>query len=197
MQKIHNELNHIITTIQPEERFILAIDGLSRAGKTTLVTQLSRLLQKEEIGFQVFHIDDHIVDRNKRYGTGFEEWYEYYQLQWDVGWLKSEFFNQLKSAPELTLPFYNTDTHSQVFRSVALPESGLILVEGIFLQRTEWRGMFDKVIFLDCPREKRFDRETEETKQNIIKFENRYWKAEEYYVKTINPAGKADLVVGT
>lgn len=56
--------------------FIVAVDGLGGAGKTTLVQQLKHDLN----GIVTIHIDDHIVERKKRYHTGHDEWFEYYQL---------------------------------------------------------------------------------------------------------------------
>ena len=75
-----------------ENRFIIGIDGLSRSGKTTFATNLKENMKQESIPFHIFHIDDHIVERNKRYQTGHEEWYEYYHLQWDIEYFGRNFF---------------------------------------------------------------------------------------------------------
>ncbi len=89
--------NELITIMKKhrENRFILGIDGLSRSGKTTFVANLKENMKQESIPFHIFHIDDHIVERNKRYDTGFEEWYEYYYLQWDIEWLRQKFFSKV------------------------------------------------------------------------------------------------------
>ena len=191
------DLMQMISTYQINSRFILGIDGLSRSGKTTLVKELHDILVKESQEFHIFHIDDHIVERARRYDTGYEEWYEYFQLQWDTDWLKEHFFQKLKVSNQITLPFYDsqTDTHQNEF--IRLPREGVIIVEGVFLQRKEWRAFFDKIVYLDCPREKRFMRETETTQQNPEKFKNRYWKAEEHYFNEYNPIKNADVVIKT
>ncbi|MGG4167959.1 kinase [Rossellomorea vietnamensis] len=178
-------------------RFILGIDGLSRSGKTTFVKQLSAELNEESLQYHIFHIDDFIVDRKRRYDTGLEEWQEYFQLQWDVTWLSKHFFQGLPDMERVTLPYYDgaTDTHET--RTIQLPKEGLIIIEGVFLQRKEWKHFFDKVVYLDCPRETRFNRESNETKKNISKFKNRYWKAEDYYINQYNPREQADIVITT
>lgn len=178
-----------------DHRFILAIDGLSRSGKTTLVEQISQHLKGMDIPFFIFHIDDHIVERNRRYNTLHEEWYEYYCLQWDVDWLSQNFFHHLKHSQSFSLPYYDgeTDTHSE--HRISMPKACIIVVEGVFLQRKEWRSFFDYLVYLDCLRDKRFQRESDATQKNIEKFKNRYWKAEEYYIETENPIEKADLVL--
>ncbi|TMU85038.1 hypothetical protein FGG79_14170 [Bacillus sp. BHET2] len=191
------DLMQMINSHQTNSSFILGIDGLSRSGKTTFVMELQDILVKESQDFHIFHIDDHIVERARRYNTGYEEWYEYFQLQWDTAWLTENFFRDLKNSNQITLPFYDsqTDTHQSKF--IRLPKKGVIIVEGVFLQREKWRAFFDKVVYLDCTREQRFMRESQATQQNPAKFENRYWKAEEYYLNVYNPTESADVVIKT
>ncbi|EEL81576.1 Uridine kinase [Bacillus cereus AH1271] len=189
-----NELINIMKK-HKENRFILGIDGLSRSGKTTFVTNLKENMKQESIPFHIFHIDDHIVERNKRYDTGFEEWYEYYYLQWDIAYLQEKFFQKLQTETKLTLPFYYDGTDSSEMKKVQIPIVGVIVIEGVFLQRKEWRDFFHYMVYLDCPRETRFLRESEETQKNLSKFENRYWKAEDYYLETELPKDRADLVI--
>ncbi|MDX8343553.1 kinase [Rossellomorea sp. YZS02] len=180
-----------------EGRFVLGIDGLSRSGKTTFVDELSRYLNKESRQYYIFHLDDLIVERNRRYDTGFAEWYEYFHLQWDVEWLSEHFFRRLRGNEQLTLPIYQNHSDAHENRTIQLPKEGLIIIEGVFLQRKEWKGFFDRVVYLDCPRATRFERESFETKQNVLKFENRYWKAEEYYENRYKPAETADIVINS
>ena len=178
-----------------ENRFILGIDGLSQSGKTTFVANLKENMKQESIPFQIFHIDDHIVERNKRYHTGYEKWYEYYYLQWDIEWLRQKFFQKLQNETKIKLPFYNDEIDSCEMKNVQIPIVGVIVIEGVFLQRKEWRDFFHYMVYLDCPRETRFLRESEETQKNLSKFENRYWKAEDYYLETELPKDRADLII--
>ncbi|MGF9940755.1 kinase [Bacillus anthracis] len=189
-----NELINIMKK-HKENRFILGIDGLSRSGKTTFVTNLKENMKRESIPFHIFHIDDYIVERNKRYDTGYEEWYEYYYLQWDIEWLRQKFFRKLQNETKLNLSFYNDETDLCEMKKVQIPIVGVIVIEGVFLQRKEWRDFFHYMVYLDCPRETRFLRESEETQKNLSKFENRYWKAEDYYLEMESPKDRADLVI--
>ncbi|OEH93038.1 kinase [Bacillus solimangrovi] len=194
-----NDVNllELLSLAKSHKRYILGIDGLSRSGKTTFVGQLHDQLKKENMDFCIFHIDDHIMKRNQRYGTGFEQWYEYIYLQWDVEWLSENFFEKLRESNHVELPFYHNETDTHEMRSMTLPKSGIIIIEGVFLQRKEWKDYYDKIVFLDCSREKRFAREAETTRNNLKKFEERYWKAEEYYINTCKPLEGADIVVRT
>ncbi|UII57769.1 hypothetical protein LS684_10245 [Cytobacillus spongiae] len=194
----HNVLNLInaIPKIKKGKKIIFGIDGLSRSGKTTLANMLKDELQKiQKIKICLFHIDDFIVERKSRYNTNYEEWYEYYYLQWDINWMKKNMFELLKTSCVITLPYYDnlSDTHS--VETVNIPETCLIIIEGVFLQRKEWRDFYDFVVYIDAPKDKRLLRESPSTQNNIKKFENRYWKAEDYYLREEKPKERANLVL--
>lgn len=190
-----NEIISKIPRLEQGKRVILGIDGLSRSGKTTFVNKLIDVLKVKKIPFYVFHIDDHIVERKQRYHTGHEKWFEYYQLQWDVKGLKNLLFDQLEGTHSFSLSFYQDESDTQIIKKVTLPNPCVVIIEGVFLQRKEWRAYFNFLAYLDCPREKRFQRESKETMKNVAKFENRYWKAEEYYLETERPIERANMVI--
>jgi uridine kinase len=193
-----NNLTILVQTIERMNltgRFILGIDGLGRAGKTAITGKLSEELTRKNIPFHVFHIDDHIVERAKRYDTGQEEWYEYYYLQWDAESLVHDFFDKLRLSEQLTLSFYEKETDTHTIKAITLPPKCLVIIEGVFLQREEWRGLFDYVVYMDSPQTKRFLREDEQTQKNIRKLQERYWKAEDYYVQKEKPHERANVVL--
>lgn len=184
-----------LTKSNPKERFVFGIDGLSRSGKTTFAKMFVEKLAALNIEYCLFHIDDFIVERSKRYGTGLEEWREYYEMQWPVNQLTETFFSKLKNASHIKMSFYDGATDASVNQTITIPKRALIIVEGVFLQRAEWKGYFDKVIYLKCSRSTRFYREAIAVQQNTDKMERRYWKAERYYEQMINPEQQADRVV--
>ncbi|GMK41510.1 uridine kinase [Paenibacillus sp. CCS19] len=190
-----DEVTEIIMNQCKKDRFILGIDGLSRAGKTTLVNDLQQKLIARQKPVCIFHIDDHIVERNKRYDTGFEQWYEYYYLQWDVAFIQQQFLSKLSHAQEISIPYYNSELDKVEMKTVTMNSNCIIIIEGVFLQRSPWREYFDFIIYLECAREKRFDRETASSKHNLDKFKLRYWKAEDYYLNTVQPRTHADMVI--
>lgn len=180
--------------------FIVAMDGLSGAGKTTLVNHLKNNLNNSVI----IHIDDHIVEREKRYETGQEEWFEYYQLQWNTKYLSEHLFEALHgNKGDVTLPFYNKETDTTMRKKIRIFPRGIVIIEGIFLLRTEWKPYYDYIIFLDCPREIRSERVLErdtyigDLEERLKKYKNRYWLAEDYYVKEQKPLDLAHYVYQT
>ncbi|QQE77072.1 kinase [Alicyclobacillus sp. SO9] len=176
-------------------RLVVGVDGLSRAGKTTMVNETQKKLVEKRLPVCVFHLDHYIVESRNRYHTGFEEWYEYYELQWDVRYLRQRLFEKVQHAEEIRLPFYDVERDETVTKSVVIQSDAIVMIEGVFLQREEWRRFFDFVIYVDCPRTTRFERESPRTAVQIEKFVKRYWKAEDHYLKTVSPISTADLVV--
>ncbi|MEL3971388.1 kinase [Rossellomorea oryzaecorticis] len=180
-----------------ERLSVIGIDGLSRSGKTTYVNELGKMLEENHIEYVCLHMDDFIERCNKRYNTGFDEWKEYYYLQWNVESLTVNLFEKLKVSSELTLQYYDGESDIQFRKDLKLPSNGVIFIEGVFLQRKEWKGYFDYIIYLDCERETRFNRESKSTQTQMDKFKNRYWKAEDYYLLNLQPMEHADIVIKT
>lgn len=198
MNILRKNINQAYIKHSAGKPFIVAIDGLSGSGKTTMVEQLSDL----STDVVVFHIDDFIVERSKRYGTGESEAMEYYALQWDVDLLVKTLFKPLQEGQtKLTLPYYERDRDEVINRTVEIAPNALVLIEGIFLLRDEWRRYFDYIVYLDCPREVRYERALHrdtyigDLAERLDKYTRRYWPGEAHYVKTINPKAKADQII--
>ncbi|MCC5891480.1 kinase [Exiguobacterium sp.] len=198
METLKETLRDAYAKRPPDRPYVVAIDGLSGAGKTTLVEQLQAIAPNE----LVLHIDDFIVERTRRYETGEPEAVEYYALQWDVDLLVKMLFEPLsRGESRLTLPYYDRDEDQIVTRTIEVAEDALVLIEGIFLLRDEWRPHFDYVVYLDCPREVRYKRVLNrdtyigDMSERLAKYERRYWPGEAHYLKAVNPKAKADHVV--
>ncbi|WP_050614891.1 kinase [Bacillus testis] len=184
-----------IMSFEKESRFIVGLDGLSRSGKTTIASEVASLLAQSNKQVYLFHIDDFITVKKERYHTGYEEWYEYYQLQWNADWLRKHLFQSLKTETNLVLPHYRAELDEIEMVNHELPKKCIVLIEGIFLQRTEWSDCFDYMFYVDCPRTERFLREKEEVQVKVEKFRRRYWKGEDYYLNQIKPFHKADFII--
>jgi len=181
--------------------FIVGIDGLGGAGKTTIARKLKLELEEEHCETSLLHIDDYINKIKQRYQTGKEEWFEYYFLQWDVKLLQTELFDNLHNNKDLlTLPFYQSSSDTIIDKQINVEFSSIILVEGIFLQRKEWRDYFDFVIYVDCSHELRAKRVLERDlyignyRARLGKYKRRYWVAEDYYFNNEAPIENADYI---
>jgi uridine kinase len=198
---IARALQEVLSKKQRGNRLIFGIDGLSGAGKTTFVQEFEQELQQHHIQSAVLHMDDLIVGRNKRYNTGFEEWYEHYFLQWDIQGLTNQIFMKWERGETiLELDVYDPQTDTLTIRTINIPSDGILLIEGVFLQRKEWRDFFDLMLYIDCPRNIRFERVTSrgnqdiQDQQRIELYKRRYWAAEDYYLVTEKPLQHADML---
>jgi len=183
-----------------ERPFIVAIDGLGGAGKSTVANKLAEELQSI-CTVELIHIDNHIVESNKRYNTGHSEWYEYYYLQWDVELLKNNMLLPLHNNNlQLRLPFYNQSADTVNDRKIQLETNSILMIEGVFLLRHEWRNLYDYRLFLDIPRTVREERVLlrdayiGDFQARLNKYQRRYWPAEEYYLEKENPLAVANKI---
>jgi uridine kinase len=203
------QLTKLIETIifQYENRifsncpFIIGIDGPGGSGKTTLACRLEDELESYGFELLTLHIDDYIVKTEERYQTGHEQWAEYYHLQWNIPLIQSALFKSLHNyTATISLPVYDHHSNTIVDKTTSVPAGGIVLVEGVFLQRKEWRGYFDYMIYMDCPMEIRServmwrDRYMGGYEARLNKYQQRYWPAEDFYLEQEDPAGKADYV---
>lgn len=178
--------------------FIIALDGLSGSGKTTLVHQLKSNFDNTLI----IHIDDHVVENTKRYNTGHEEWFEYYHLQWDPIYLRDNLFKKLNNNhSDIHLMFYEREKDTLKNKSIELTSKSIVIVEGIFLLRKEWKDFYDYIVFLDCPQEIRHERALDRDayigsfEERLRKYKERYWIAEDYYMDTEKPMKQAHYIL--
>ncbi|TQR16298.1 kinase [Psychrobacillus soli] len=196
------DLSMIKQLAKTDRPTIIGIDGLSGAGKTTITKNITKELTSEGHKIVVIHIDDLIEERAKRYNTGRPEWREYYWLQWDVKGIKETLFEAVhQKLNVLHLKFYNKENDQCYLKCINIEKCTIILIEGIFLQRKEWRSLFDYLIYLDCPKNVRSERVLQrdayigDMNERLKKYERRYWMGEDYYFKEVNPIQKADIVI--
>ena len=83
-------------------------------------------------------------------------------------------------------------------RRYAIDPDDIILIEGVFSQRAEWRPFLNYCIFLHAPKAVRKTRIMQRDSGNeelLHKYQRRYWRAEDYYWKTEKPLEVSSQVV--
>ncbi|MDE5883465.1 MAG: uridine kinase [Oscillospiraceae bacterium] len=200
MQKLFRK----IESLQDSSRTVLiGIDGLGGAGKSTISRLLEDYSRSKNYPIFVLHVDDFIHPRAVRYNPDVPEWKCYYHLQWRYDYLIQNIMKPLRNGQDFhrQIAFYNKENDSYFSRQVTIPVGSLVILEGIFLQREELRGMFDYMLYLDISEETRLQRVLKRdgyigSQQQIRhKYEVRYFPAERIYTQDYNPAAKADYVI--
>lgn len=183
--------------------YVIGIDGLGGAGKSTIVNSLKVQLQKEKYHTYVLHIDDFIHPKHIRYDESKEEWDCYYNIQWRYDYLVKEILSPVKRGDEIykLIELYDKENDGYIKQQVLIEHGTVLLLEGIFLQRKEIRRYLDFIIYLDVPQEVRLSRVIKRDgyigglKDIKCKYERRYFPAEEKYILDYSPIENADLVV--
>ncbi|MBO0588830.1 uridine kinase [Sporosarcina sp. E16_8] len=177
---------------------LIGIDGLGGSGKTMYANKLQQQLE----GSVILHLDDFVHKKEVRYNKNYEEWYCYYHLQWRYDYLIKKILLPLKSGLDVndTIEAYNRETDSYILRKIEIPVGKSVIIEGVFLQRPELRPYFDTVIYLELDKETRLKRISDRdiymgnTEEIALKYEQRYFPAEEKYLEQCNPLALADVI---
>ncbi|WP_353093314.1 AAA family ATPase [Tissierella praeacuta] len=196
-------LNKIMSEYDSKETIIIGIDGLGGAGKSTITELLKTQLQNINYYPVVLHIDDFIHPKHIRYDESKEEWYCYYNIQWRYDYLIKEVLLPIKQGIEIykEIELYNKENDLYILEQIRIPHGSILLIEGIFLQRKELERYFDYMIYVEVPKETRFTRVINrdtyigEAKDIKLKYERRYFPAENKYIKEYCPIENADFVL--
>lgn len=177
---------------------LIGIDGLGGSGKTVYAYKLQNQLE----GSIILHLDEFVHKKETRYNKNYEEWYCYYHLQWRYDYLIQKLLLPLKIGLDVneTIEVYNRETDSYTLRKIEIPVGTTVIVEGVFLQRPELRPYFESVIYLELDKETRLKRISDRDiymgnmLEIALKYEQRYFPAEEKYLEQCNPLALADIV---
>lgn len=187
----------------PNRTFIVGIDGLGGAGKSTISEELYELLSEENYNVALLHIDDFIHPRAVRYNDNYAEWECYYNIQWRYDYLINEIINPIRNGTEFDtmVELYDKDNDTYFLSEVNIPVGSIVIIEGVFLQRQELKDAFDYMIYIDIPEEVRFNRVLErdryigDKEQIKAKYDNRYFPAEHHYIELCSPSENADYII--
>ncbi|WFA07703.1 adenylyl-sulfate kinase [Tissierella sp. Yu-01] len=183
--------------------YIVGIDGLGGAGKSTVANLLEQKLLNENYSVYILHIDDFIHEKRVRYSESKEEWYCYYNIQWRYDYLIKEILLPIKNKGKIEkqIELYDKENDTHILESICIPQNTVLLLEGMFLQRKELKRYLDFTIYLEVPQEVRLervllrDKYIGELEDIRYKYERRYFPAEEKYILEYSPIENADLVL--
>jgi uridine kinase len=185
---------------------LVAIDGRTAAGKTTLADELVAPIERLgrptiRIGIDDFHLPR--AERRQR-GCDLPAWQSYYLHAFDYPairaallplrpsgdrWYRRARFDLLHDTPIVEQPRL-------------APADAVVLVDGVFLYRPELDDLWNMRLFVDVdaadtlrrgpPRDVAWHGAVDAA---IPAYENRYIPGEEHYLALIDPRGRADIIV--
>lgn len=198
-----NLTEHITQLHAPSRTCIIGIDGLGGAGKSTIADALCQRLKCKGYPVTLLHIDDFIHPKAVRYNEQYAAWECYYHLQWRYDYLLNVVIAPLKQGLPLKtdIELYDKEHDRYHISKTDIPIGSIVIVEGIFLQRSELHGVFDYTIYIDIPEEVRLRRVLERDsyignrEQIREKYAQRYFPAERHYLAACAPQENADFLI--
>jgi uridine kinase len=185
-------------------RVRVGVDGRTAAGKTTLAHELATLLADADRVVLRASLDDfkrpwaeaHLYDRMS--GEG------YYRNAFELEAIRTLLLEPADSDGSGLVSLCSIDPITQVNHSdtrVAMPDDGVLIVDGVFALRPELRRHWDLSVWLDIEPELSVRRGTdrdsarEGTDAAETLHRDRYATAETIYVAEVNPVSLADVVI--
>ena len=201
--EIQSLLDELITKKSSKRVYVIGIDGLGGAGKSTVSNSLQLKLQNKGYETYVLHMDDFIHTKQIRYNGSKEEWYCYYNIQWRYDYLVKKILLPIKDGSKINklIELYDKENDNYILEAVDILQGSILILEGIFLQRKELKGYLDYIIYIDVPKKLRLKRVLE--RDSYIgkigdiknKYNIRYFPAEERYLSEYCPIENANLVL--
>ena len=179
---------------------LVAVDGGDGAGKTWFADELAALLVERDRAVVRASVDDFHHPRSHRHAqgrTGETVWsrsFDYHALRLHLldPWCAGAGAPYRCRHHDLA-----TDAHLEE-PPETVPEHGVLLVDGVFVQREELRGCWDLVVWLEVADEERVRRMA--ARDGVPADvshpdQRRYLDAQQIYRDAADPLGSADFVV--
>ena len=182
------EISSAIQAIEATTTRLVFIDGLGGAGKSVLAEALAA-----ELGAPLIEGDDFYRDSAERQASAPEP--ESVGASFDWRRLERQVLAPLLLGEEARYQRYDWDA-DRLGDWVSAPGHGTVVVEGVYMLRTELRRYASVSIWVETPREVRLDRgilrDGEAARSRWI---DEWMPAEDAYVSAMRPDAAATLVV--
>ena len=172
--------------LDEEESIIVAIDGNSGAGKSSLADFLYR-----HYDCNVFHMDDFFLQPHQRTAQRFQEpggniGYERFQ---------SEVVDNLKANKEFTYRVYDCSKASLTEWISVLPKK-INIIKGVYSMHPLWNDLLDIKIFLTLKSDMQLERIQKRSGEGMLKrFIQEWIPLENKYFEFFRIAQQCDLVI--
>ena len=129
--------------LKQKRRLVVSIDGRCGCGKSTLALELARMLEGEHhVSCDVIHLDDFFLPLARRTAerTAFPGWAV------DIERFNDEVAPFLRMLSDFEYGVF--DCSCQSITSTKRVSAGLVIVEGAYSMRPEWRALYDISVFV-------------------------------------------------
>jgi uridine kinase len=184
--------------IDPAVPFVVALDGGSGVGKSTLAVAVAA-----ELGGGVVHTDDFFASH--RTGAEWDASTAAEKADLAIDWqrLRTEALEPLRAGLEASWhPFdfatYDMETGSGLATELVTRQpTRVIVLDGIYSSRPELGNLVDLRVLVEAPALVRRQRHDEREATDEAMWHRRWDEAEDYYFSHVRPPESYDLVVRT
>ncbi|MBQ2946097.1 MAG: hypothetical protein IJD95_06005 [Clostridia bacterium] len=174
-----------LDTLLSNGRVILAIEGGSASGKTTLASLL-----KELYGAAVFHADDYFLQLHQRTKERLAET----GGNLDRERLKEEILIPLSQNGEVRFRRYDCQS-GRLLAPKSVTTAPLTVIEGAYSMHPELREFYDLTVFLDIDKELQKARVTARNGEMAHRFFDEWIPLEDSYFEELDIKKKADIII--
>lgn len=172
---------------------LVGIDGAGGAGKSALAASLRAELAGAEVRCAVVHMDDFFLPSSVRPGGGPME----KPIGGDFDWqrVRVQVLVPFRSGLPVRYQRYDWDSDAMA-EWVDLPETDLLIVEGIYSTRAELEGLYHLRVWVETPIPLRLARGIERDGEAARgRWESDWIPCEERYIAAQRPQDRADFII--
>ncbi|CAL8974789.1 MAG: uridine kinase [Actinobacteria bacterium] len=188
-------------------RTLVGIDGVDGAGKTTFADELADLLRESGLTVIRISMDHYLNPQSKRYAQGRSSAKGYFEDSYDYARFSDEVLEPLGhgGSGRYRTAAYDLDSESEVNSPWKIaPDDAVVIIDGMFMHRDELcssrkNKVWDLSVWLEVPFSESFhrlaEREDKITPDPEDPANARYYQGQLIYLRSCDPAHRADLVV--
>jgi uridine kinase len=185
----------------PKGRRMVAVDGMSGSGKTTFADDLALALRaRDETVFRA-SADDFHRPKADRYQRGRFSAEGYYRDAFDTATMRRVLLDPFRMGGDtgFVLAAFDLERDAPLVQEWTTgPADAILLVDGVFLQRPELRGLWNYTIWLDVPEDVGVRRIGERDGTDLdpaTELNRRHFGAQELYRGEVDPPAAASAIV--
>ena len=190
-----------IVAIDRDRPLLVGIDGVDGAGKTRMAAELVERLQEQDAPVVSASVDSFHHPRAVRWERGTTSPEGFYYDSFNYEEMKRLLLSPFRHGTSTTYTTSYFDHRADQQTNAPLqdvPPNGVLIVDGIFLQRPELRDYWDLTIFLDVDFATTYARMAERDGGDpdpSAASNHRYRQGQMIYLAACDPRNRADIVI--
>ena len=182
-------------------RVLVAVDGISGSGTAAFADDLAEVFREDDHTVFRASIDDFHRPREDRYARGRDSADGYYSDSFDYSLFRRVLIEPFRMAGSTGFQLVGFDEERNVgeeMRWVTGPKDAFLIVDGVFLNRPELRGLWHASVWLDVPMATAYERLHERLGVDgdpTVPSNARYVGGQALYRKDDDPTARATALV--